>query len=139
MARNFIFAMLLSLLVSVQALAASCDIRCTSMESSTDCHSMQAAGPTAHCHSHTLQASDESRFTANHSCASSPCRTDLTATSKSAYPSDAKTSGRLLLSSAVLLTDPFQNIAPAGATSLAFARPGGSSPLAQRPGSSLRI
>jgi hypothetical protein len=138
MAKKLIFALLLSLLVSVQALSASCDIRCSSMRTSTDCHYMQAAGPMAHCHGHALKSSDKTCFTSNDSCASSPCRTDLTATNKSTSQNDADSS-KLLLSAIALPIDPFQSVAPRSTPGLALAGRSDGRPLAQRPGSSLRI
>jgi hypothetical protein len=134
MAKKLIFAMLLSLLVSVQALAASCDIRCSSMEAMTGHASSQTH---AHCHAVSAKSGKETTLTATDSCATTPCATDLKAI-KNASRSDAN-SGKLLLSAVALLTDPFQNISPAGATSLTLASRSGGRPLAQRPGSALRI
>ena len=135
MARKLIFAMLLSLLVSVQALAASCDIRCTSMETMSG-HAPQAQGPMPHCHALSAKSSKEAILTANDSCATAPCATDLKAI-KNASRSDAAT-GKLL-PAAALLTDPFQNIVPDRATSVAHFSRSDSRPLAQRPGSALRV
>jgi hypothetical protein len=129
--------MLLSLLVSVQALPASCDIRCTSMGAMTGHASSHADGQMPHCHALPTKSGKKTTLTATDSCATTPCATDLKAI-KNAGRSDSDSS-KLLLSAIALPIDPFQSVAPRSTSSLAFAGRSDGRPLAQRPGSSLRI
>ena len=142
----FLIAVLL-LLVSAQALAANCDLRCSLMQSSMHSRAAHAAGPMTHCPSMAMQGNHEQRgqgkcLTANGSCAHNGCGLALTVTSKSGNQDEAGT-GKLLASADALFIhpaiDPSRSSGP-DRTSRALLSPGSEGrPLARRPGSSLRI
>ncbi len=78
-------------------------------------------------------------LTANNSCATTTCGTELKAIVKSADQSDAS-AGKLLISAVAMLVDPFGSTAAKRTTPFtSVGQSGDSRPLAQRPGSSLRI
>jgi hypothetical protein len=141
MAKKLLFATVLLLLVSVQALTASCDVRCALMGASTDRHhhALQTE-QMADCQGMSMESSGQgASLTAGDSCPSTPCGTELTAITKSGDRNDFGAS-KLLVSSVALLVDAFGSSEPN--RTIVFAslnRKGDSRPLAQRPGSSLRI
>jgi hypothetical protein len=139
MAKKLLFVTVLLLLVSVQTLAASCDVRCSLMGISTQSHAWHADERMSHCSGMSMESDKGPRLIASDSCAPSTCGTELKAITKSADRNDLG-SGKLLSSTVALLADPFGDsglirttaFAPAGQRS-------DSKPLAQRPGTSLRI
>jgi hypothetical protein len=129
----------LLLLVSVQVLTRSCDVRCSLMGASTDHHALQTDDQMAHCHGVSMESSKGASLTASDSCAATTCGTELKAINKSADQNEADSS-KLLVSAVALLVDPFGNSGPNRTTAVAsLGRRSDSRPLAQRPGSSLRI
>jgi len=139
MPKKILFATVLLLLVSVQALAASCDLRCSLMGASTRSHALHNDGQMTDCQGMSMDHSKETNLTASDTCSHNGCGTELKAIVKSADQSDAH-AGKLLVSAVALLVDPFGGTAPSRTATLAvFRRNSDSRPLAQRPGSSLRI
>jgi hypothetical protein len=135
MPKRLLFIAVLLLLVSVQGLAAGCDVRCALMGASADRHSLHADEQIAHCHGMFMEAGNRASLTVCDSCAAA-CGTDLRALNKSADQSEA-VSSKVLLSA--LLADPFETNGPNRTITYAMLSPGrDSTPLAQRPGS-LRI
>jgi hypothetical protein len=129
----------LLLLVSVQALTASCDLRCSLMGASTDSHALHATMQMPHCHGMSMEQDKQTSVTANDSCGPIGCGTSLKAIAKSAGQNDAGSS-KLLVLAAARLVDPFRNSGSNGSTAFAsLARTSDTRPLAQRPGSALRI
>jgi len=87
----------------------------------------------------SIDHSKETNLTASDTCSHNHCGTELKAIVKSADQSDAH-AGKVLVSAVALLVDPFGSTAPGTTTTFAvFRRNSESRPLAQRPGSSLRI
>ena len=139
MFKRLLFVAVLLLLVGVQAMTASCELRCSLMSASTGCHTMQAAEPMAHCHGMSMEQDKQASVSSSDSCARSACRTELTAITKSADQNDAGPS-KLLASAVDLLVDPLGSSGSSRADAFAaLRRRSGSSPLAQRPGTSVRI
>jgi hypothetical protein len=99
---------------------------------------MQSDEQMPHCHGMSMEQDKQATVTASDSCAHAGCKTELTAITKSVDQNDAASSKRLV--PVALLVHPFGNSGPIRAAALAaLSRSGGSSPQAQRPGSSLRI
>lgn len=139
MSRKLLFVAALLILVGVQTMTVSCELRCSLMRASTGCNAVQAAEPMAHCHGMSMEQDKQASVSSSDSCAHSPCRTELTAITKSADQNDAGPS-KLLTSAVDLLVDPFGSSKSNRADAFAaLSRRSGSSPLAQRPGTSLRI
>jgi hypothetical protein len=139
MRKKILFVTVLLLLVSVQALSASCDIRCTLMGASTGGHTLQTAMQMPHCQGMSMERDQGASLTANNSCAATTCGTELKALVKSADQSDAY-AGKLLVSAVALLADPIGSTLSSRTIGFrSFSRTLDSKPLAQRPGSSLRI
>jgi hypothetical protein len=139
MPKKILFATVLLLLVSVQALAASCDLRCSLMGASTHSHASHNDGQMTDCHGMSMDHDKETNLTASDICSHNGCGIDLKAIVKSADQSDAY-AGKLLVSAVALLVDPFGGTTPSRTTTFTvFRRNRDSRPLAQRPGSSLRI
>ena len=139
MPKKILFATVLLLLVSVQALSVSCDLRCSLMGTSTHSHALHNDGQMTDCHGMSMDHGKETNLTAGDTCSHNGCGTELKAIVKSADQSDAY-AGKLLVSAAALLVDPFGGTAPSRTTTFAvFRRNSDSRPLAQRPGSALRI
>jgi hypothetical protein len=139
MPKKILFATVLLLLVSVQALAASCDLRCSLMGSSTHSHALHNDGQMTDCQGMSMDHSKETTLAASDTCSHNGCGTELKAIVKGVDRSDAY-AGKLLVSAVALLVDPFGGTAPSRTTTFAvFRRNIDSRPLAQRPGSSLRI
>lgn len=139
MAKKLLFATVLLLLVSVQALSASCDVRCSLMGASTHSHALHADMQMPHCHGMSMEQDEQTSVTVNHSCNPTGCGTAFQALAKSPDRSDT-VSIKLVVSAVVLLTDPFGSSAPGRVTTFASrSRTYDSRPFAQRPGSSLRI
>jgi|ERR1700689_93357 hypothetical protein len=139
MLKKLLFVTVLLLLVSVQALTVSCDLRCSLMGASTDCHALHADMQMPHCHGMSMEQNKQISLTASDFCAHTACGTELNAITKSA---DQKVAGssRLLVSAVALLV---ANFGIGGSnrpdTIASLSRNRDSRPLAQRPGSSLRI
>ena len=139
MLKKFLFAAVLLLFVSVQAMTASCDLRCSLMGASTDFHIIQADAEMPHCHGMSMEQSKHASVTASDSCAPAGCKGELTAIVKSVDQNDIFT-GNLLTQALVLSVNFLGNRGPSGSTFFAaLSRRTMASPLAQRPGSSLRI
>ena len=141
MPKKLLFTTVLLLLVSVQALAASCDVRCSLMGASTHGHDRHAQGDErmSDCSRMSMDSDKGTSVTASDSCAATTCRTELKAINNSTDQNDADSS-KLLVSAVALLVDPLGN-SELNRTSVfaSLSRRSGSRPLAQRPGSSLRI
>lgn len=139
MIRKLLSSAALLLLVIVQALAVNCDLRCSLMGASTDCHTLHTDSKMPHCHGMSMERDKQISLTASRSCAPTGCSTQLTALTKSTDQKDAG-SGNLLVLTAVWLDDPLENDLSNGPTTFRLlSRTSDSRPLAQRPGSSLRI
>jgi len=139
MPKKLLFVTVLLLLVSVQALAASCDVRCSLMGASPHGHAWHADERMSHCSGMSMDSDKGASLTASDSCAATTCGTELKAINKSTDQSDADSS-KLLVSAVALLIDPFGSNGPSKTTAIAsLSRRSDSRPLAQRPGSSLRI
>jgi hypothetical protein len=139
MPKKLLFVTVLLLLVSVQALAASCDVRCTLMGTSTHGHAWHADEQMSHCSGMSMDSDKGASLTASDSCAATTCGTELKAINKSADQNDADSS-KLLVSAVAVLIDPFRSSGSNRTTAFAsLSRINDSRPLAQRPGSSLRI
>lgn len=138
MLKRLLFVTVLLLLVSVQAMTVSCDLRCSLMRASTGCNAMQTAEAMAHCHGMSIVQDKQASVSSTDSCAHSGCRTELTAITKSADQNDAGPS-KLLVSAVTSLVDPLGSNEPDRTTGFASFSRSEARPLAQRPGSSLRI
>ena len=139
MAKKLFFATVLLLLVSVQALSASCDVRCSLMGGATHSHALHVGMQMPHCHGMSMEQDNETTLTASHSCDPTGCWTGFQAITRSTDRSDA-VSSKLLASAVALVVDPLGGSAPGRITVIAsLNRTSDSRPLAQRPGSSLRI
>ncbi len=139
MPKKILFVTVLLLLVSVQALGVSCDLRCSLMGASTDSRALHADDQMADCHGMSMDHGKETNLTAGETCSRNGCGTELKALVKSTDQSEAY-AGKLLVSAVALLADPFGSIASSRTIGFrSFSRTRDSRPLAQRPGSSLRI
>ncbi len=138
MVKKLLFVAVLLLLVSVQAMTVSCELRCSLMRASTGCHAMQTAAPMAHCHGMSMEQGKQASVNSSDSCAHSVCRTELTAITKSADQNDAGPS-KLLVSAVASLVDLFGSNEHSRTAGFASFSRSETRPLAQRPGSSLRI
>lgn len=139
MLKKLLFAAVLLLLVSVQAMTVSCDLRCSLMGASTDCHVMEAVGQMPHCHGMSMGQDKQASVTASDSCAPADCQAELTAITKSVDQDDAVT-GKLLVPALVLSVDLLGTRGPSRTTSFAaLSQRSEARPFAQSPGSSLRI
>src|SRR5260370_11731494 len=106
MHKKILFATVLLLLVSVQALAASCDLRCSLMGAPTHSHALHNDGQMTDCQGMSMDPGKETNLTASDTCSHNGCGTELKAIVKSADQSDAYT-GKLLVSAGPLLVEPF--------------------------------
>lgn len=139
MPKKILFATVLLLLVSVQALSASCDLRCSLMGASTHSHVMHNDGQMADCQGMSMDHGKGTILTGTDTCSHNGCGTELKAIVKNADQSKAY-AGKLLVSAIALSVDPFGGTTPRRTFTFAvFRRDSDSRPLAQRPGSSLRI
>ena len=143
----FLIAVLL-LLAGAQALAANCDLRCSLMQSSMHSGASHGAGPMTHCPGMAMQGNHEQRgqgtcLTTNDSCAHNGCGIGLNSINKGS-DQDYTGPGKLLASTVALFIDPAINPSESSGLDRSSSRAPLSSgsdgrPLAQRPGSSLRI
>jgi hypothetical protein len=139
MPKKILFATVLLLLVSVQALSASCDLRCSLMGASTHSHALHNDGQMAHCQGMSMNHDKGTILTGTDTCSHNGCGTELKAIVKTADQGKAY-ADKLLVSEVALLVDPFGGTAPSRTTTAVFRRISDSRPLAQRLGSSsLRI
>jgi len=139
MPKKLLFGTVLLLLVSVQALAASCDVRCSLMGTSTHVHAWHADERMSHCSGMSMESDKGASLSASDSCAATTCGTELKAINKGSDQNDPGSS-KLLVSAVALLVDSFGSSGPSRTTAIASVSRGSDSrPLAQRPGSSLRI
>lgn len=139
MLKKLLFAVVSLLFVSVQAMTASCDLRCSLMGASTDCRVIQADAQMPNCHGMSMEQGKQVSMTASESCAPAGCRGELTAIVKSVDQKDVVTS-TLLTQALVLSVALLGDRGPNRTTSFAaLSRRSIASPLAERPGSSLRI
>ena len=144
MPRKFLLVAVSLLLASAQALAASCDLRCSLMQSSMESSASHAAGPMTHCQGMAMQGNHAHRgqgtcLTANDSCAHNGCGIGLNSINKSG-DQDYAALGKVLASTIALFIDPARNSGPDRTSLRASLRHRSDGrPLAQRPGSSLRI
>jgi hypothetical protein len=135
--KKLLFVTVLLLLVSVQALTVTCDVRCSLMGGSTDSHALRADLQMPHCHGMSMGQDKQVCLNASDSCAPTGCGTELKAIVKSVNQNDA---GKLLVSAVALLAGPFGSGESDRTTaSASLTRRSDSRPLVQRPGSSLRI
>jgi hypothetical protein len=133
------------LLVSAQALAANCDLRCALMRHAMQNHGSDGALQMAHCQGMAMQQSSDGQggqgtcLTANSSCAHNGCGIGLNSINKSGNQDEAGP-GKLLASAVALFIGPSRSSGPDRSSSRASLRQKSDGrPLAQRPGSSLRI
>ena len=139
MPKKLLFVTVLLLLVSVQALAASCDVRCSLMGTSTHVHAWHADERMSHCSGMSIESDKGASLSASDSCAATTCGTELKAINKGSDQNDPGSS-ELLVSAVALFVDSFGSSGPSRTTAIASVSRGSDSrPLAQRPGSSLRI
>jgi hypothetical protein len=139
MPKKFLFVTVLLLLVSVQALAASCDVSCSLMGISTHSDAWHADERMSHCSGMSVDSDKGASLSATDSCAAATCGTELKAINKGSDQRD-EGSSKLLASAVALLVDPFGSSGPNRTISFAsLSQRSDSRPLAQRPGSSLRI
>src|SRR5216683_4293077 len=139
MPKKLLFVTVLLLLVSVQALAASCDVRCSLMGTSTHVHAWHADERMSHCSDMSMDSDKGASLSASDSCAATTCGTELKAINKGSDQNDPGSS-KLLVSAVALLVDSFGGSGPNRTTLFAsLSQRSDSRPLAQRPGSSLRI
>jgi hypothetical protein len=137
--KKLFFVTVLLLLVSVQALAASCDVRCSLMGTSPHGHAWHADERMSHCSGMSMDSDKGASLSASDSCAATTCGTELKAINKGRNQNEADAS-KLLVSAVALLVDPFGSNGPSRTIAIAsLSRGSDSRPLAQRPGSSLRI
>jgi hypothetical protein len=140
MPKKLFFVTVLLLLVSVQALAASCDVRCSLMGTSPHGHAWHADERMSHCSGMSMDSDKGASLSAGDSCAATICGTELKAINKGRNQNDADDASKLLVSAVALLVDPFGGNGPSRTTAFApLGRRSDSRPLAQRPGTSLRI
>jgi hypothetical protein len=140
MPKKLLFVTVLLLLVSVQALAASCDVRCSLMGASPHGHAWHADERMSHCSGMSMDSDKGASLSASDSCAATTCGAELKAINKSTDQSDADSSKLLVSAVALLIDPPFGSNGPSRTTAVAsLGRGSDSRPLAQRPGSSLRI
>jgi hypothetical protein len=139
MAKKLLFVTVLLFLVCVQAMKVTCELRCSFMRASTDCRAMQTDEHMRHCHGMSMEYDNQASATASGSCTHAGCGTDLTAITKSVDQNDP--GRKLLVSADVLAFDSLGSSGPtrAAAVFAALSQRSNSRPLAQRPGSSLRI
>lgn len=139
MPKKLLFTTVLLLLVSVQALAASCDVRCSLMGASTHDHAWHADERMSNCSGMFMESDKGAGLSASDSCDATTCGTALKAINKDSDQNDADSS-KLLVSAVALLVDPSGN-SELNRTSVfaSLSQRSDSRPLAQRPGSSLRI
>jgi hypothetical protein len=105
----------------------------------THTHAAHADTQMSHCQGMSMGQDKQTSAAADDGCAPNGCGTQWNAFFKSADRNDAK-SNSILFSFAVLLADPSQSVDSNNLTvSASLKRRGDSRPLAQRPGSSLRI
>ena len=139
MPKKLLFMTVLLLLVSAQALTASCDLRCSFMGVSTASHTLHTDMQMPHCHGMSMEQDKRASLTATDSCAFTGCGTELKAIAKHVDQNDIG-SGKLLMSAVTLLVDLSGNGESNGLGAFApLSRKSDSRPFAQRPGSSLRI
>jgi hypothetical protein len=137
MSKKLLFLTVLLLLVGVQALTASCDVRCSLMRT-TDSHASHSDEQMADCHGMSMERSQGVSLIAGDFCAATTCGTELKAINKSVDQNDAD-SGKCLESAVALSVDPFGSGLVRNTAFASLGRTSDSRPLAQRPGSSLRI
>src|SRR6266567_2851630 len=119
MAKKLLFVTVLLLLVSVQAMKVSCELRCSLMRASTDCDALQSDEQMLpHCHGMSTSYDKQASVTASSSCTHAGCGTDLTAITKSVDQNDADPN-KLRVSAVVLLVDSFGSFGPARAAAFA--------------------
>ncbi len=139
MLKKFLFAAVVLLFVSVQAMTVSCDLRCSLMGASTDCRVVQADAQMPHCHGMSMEHGKQDSVAASDSCAPAGCKGEVTAIVKSVDQNDIA-AGKLPVSAVALSVDLMGNRGPSRASSFAaLSQSSEARPLALRPGSSLRI
>src|SRR2546430_14049252 len=89
MPKKLLFVTVLLLLVSVQALAASCDVRCSLMGISTHVHAWHADERMSHCSGMSMESNKGASISASDSCAATTCGTELKAINKGRNQNDA--------------------------------------------------
>ncbi len=139
MLKKFLFAAVVLLFVSVQAMTVSCDLRCSLMGTSRDCRAEQADAQMPHCHGMSMEHGKQASVAASDSCAPAGCKGEVTAIVKGVDQNDTA-AGKLPVSAVALSVDLMANRGPSRATSFAaLSRSSEARPLLLRPGSSLRI
>src|SRR5260370_40071113 len=89
MPKKLLFVTVLLLLVSVQALAASCDVRCSLMGPSPHGHGRHADERMSHCSGMSMDSDKGASLSASDSCAATTCGTELKAINKGRNQNDA--------------------------------------------------
>jgi hypothetical protein len=139
MPKKIFFVTVLLLLISVQALTVSCDVRCSLMGASMDSRTSHSDMKMPHCHGMSMGQDKQPNLTASDSCGPGGCGTQLNAIAKSVDQKNAGSS-KLLVSAVALFADPFGSSGTNSRRVLASLSPTSDSrPLVQRPGASLRI
>src|SRR5258708_4301975 len=118
MSKKLLFVTVMLLLVGVQALTVSCDVRCSLMRTSTDSHASHSDEQTADCHGMSMERSQAASLNAGDFCAATICGTELKAINKSS-DQDNTGSSKLLVSAVALLVDPFRSNASSRTTAFA--------------------
>jgi hypothetical protein len=139
MLKKLLLVTALLLLVSVQTLTVNCDLRCSLMGASADSHALHSDMQMPHCHGMSSDPDEQASLTASDCCAPTGCGTQSKTIAKGADQNDAASS-KLLVSSVALLVDPIgSNGSNSSTACVSQSRTSDRRPLAQRPGSSLRI
>src|SRR5882724_4173939 len=97
MFRKILWVVVLSLIVSAQALTVNCDLRCSLMGVSTGGHLSQADMQMPHCHGMSMERDKQTSVTSNGCCPPSSCGAQLKAIAKNAGQNDAGSSRPLVL------------------------------------------
>jgi hypothetical protein len=138
MFRKLLWVAVMSLVVGVQALAVDCDLRCASMGISTESHASHASMQMLHCRGMSMGQDKQNSMNSIGCCATGGCGAQLKPIAKSPSQNDAGSS-KLLVLAVIRFIDPHGNSGSDISTAAPLSRTSDSRPLAQRPGSPLRI
>src|ERR1035441_4370201 len=105
MLKKLLFVTVLLLLVSVQALAVNCDLRCSMMGISKAPHAFQSDAQMSHCHGMSTDSGKGASLTAGDCCTATACHIELKAINKSSDRNDSGSS-KLLVSAVDVLIYP---------------------------------
>src|SRR5579863_5194728 len=118
MAKKLLFVAVSLLLVSVQAMTVSCDLRCSLMRASTGCHDKRTAEPMVHCHGMSMEQDKQASLSSSDSCTHASCGIELTAITKSVDQKEAGPS-KILGSTVALSVALFGSSEPTSAAAFA--------------------